>query len=248
MTTHMHGFAAAMAKAEVKGFGTPDEVRAFPKGRLELVKIGGATIGRAVFEPGWRWATSVQPLVNTRSCEAPHFQYHVSGVLRVKMDDGEEFDCKPGDISLLPSGHDAWVVGDEAAVVVDFQGMIDYAAGLEHASGGGLLDGKSYHGLFIEKGNSTGDPDTLVFANGRFRSTACDQYGYGDAAYSAIDNGGTIHFNAETQSPRYGKLVWKGEVKGDRLKGEILMVQDGKPPIENFINATLVPEAAGKKK
>ena len=68
-------------KAELKNFKKPDEVREFPKGRLELIKIGGATIGRAVFEPGWRWATSVQPLVNTKSCEAPHFQYHVSGVL-----------------------------------------------------------------------------------------------------------------------------------------------------------------------
>lgn len=115
--------------AEVKNFGTPDEVREFPMGRLELIKIGGATIGRGVFEPGWRWATSVQPLAKTKSCEAPHFQYHVSGILRVKMDDGSEFDCKPGDVSLLPSGHDAWTIGNEAAVVVDFQGMIDYATG-----------------------------------------------------------------------------------------------------------------------
>lgn len=114
-------------KAEHKSFGKPDEVRTFPKGRLELVKLGGATIGRAIFEPGWRWSTSVQPLAKTESCEAPHYQYHVSGVLRVKMDDGTEFDCKPGDVSLLPSGHDAWVVGNEPAVVVDFQGMIDYA-------------------------------------------------------------------------------------------------------------------------
>jgi hypothetical protein len=118
-----------MARAERKGFATPDEVRTFPRGRLELVKIGGATIGRAVFEPGWRWATSVQPIARTKSCEAPHFQYHVSGVLKVVMDDGTELECRPGDISLLPSGHDAWVVGDEAAVVVDFQGMVDYASG-----------------------------------------------------------------------------------------------------------------------
>lgn len=240
MKTHVHGFAPNSAKAEVKSFGVPDEVRTFPSGRLELIKIGGAMIGRAVFEPGWRWATSVQPLVQTRSCEAPHFQYHVSGVLRVLMDDGSEFDCKPGDVSLLPSGHDAWVVGDDPVEVVDFQGMIDYATAHEHADGKGLLDGKSFHGMFIEKGKSTGDPDTLIFANGRFRSSACDQYGYGDAAYSAIDNAGTIHFNAETQSPRYGSLIWKGIVDGDTLKGDILMVQDGKQPIENFINARLV--------
>ena len=119
-----------MSKAELKNFDSADEVRKFPKGRLELIKGGVAMVGRAVFEPGWRWATSVQPIVKTKSCEAPHFQYHVSGVLRIRMDDGSEFDCKAGDVSLLPSGHDAWVVGDEAAVVVDFQGMIDYAKSL----------------------------------------------------------------------------------------------------------------------
>lgn len=116
-----------MEKAEHKNFGTPDEVRNFPKGRLELIKVGGATIGRAAFEPGWRWSTSVQPIAKTKNCEAPHFQYHISGVLRVRMEDGTEFDCRPGDVSLLTSGHDAWVVGNETAVVVDFQGMKDYA-------------------------------------------------------------------------------------------------------------------------
>ena len=113
--------------AELKSFGKPDEVREFPKGRVELVTIGGATIGRATFQPGWKWSTSVQPLVKTKSCEAPHFQYHISGKLMVKMDDGTIVECKPGDVSLLPQGHDAWVVGDEPAVVVDFQGMVDYA-------------------------------------------------------------------------------------------------------------------------
>lgn len=116
-----------MDMAELRSFGEPDEVREFPMGRLELVKIGGATVGRAIFEPGWRWATSVQPLAQTKSCEAPHFQYHVAGVLKVVMDDGTELECRPGDVSLLPSGHDAWTVGDEPAVVVDFQGMLDYA-------------------------------------------------------------------------------------------------------------------------
>jgi hypothetical protein len=121
-------------EAELKSFQTPDEVREFPKGRLQLIKVGGATIGRAIFEPGWCWATSVQPIAKTSSCEAPHFQYHVAGVLRIRMDDGTEFDCRPGDVSLLPSGHDAWVVGDEAAVVVDFQGMLDYATAHTHTA------------------------------------------------------------------------------------------------------------------
>ncbi|MCK7506603.1 MAG: cupin domain-containing protein [Desulfobacterales bacterium] len=116
-----------MAKAELKSFEKPDEVREFPKGRLELIKIDGATIGRAIFQPGWRWSTSIQPLAKTKSCEASHLQYHVSGLLKVRMDDGTELECRPGDVSLLPSGHDAWVVGDEPVVVVDFQGMLDYA-------------------------------------------------------------------------------------------------------------------------
>jgi hypothetical protein len=114
-------------KAEVKSFLQPDEVRTFPKGKLDLVNVGGALVGRAVLEPGWRWSTSVKPLARTKSCEAPHFQYHVSGTLKVVMDDGSEFECKAGDVSLFPTGHDAWVVGYEPVVVVDFQGMIDYA-------------------------------------------------------------------------------------------------------------------------
>jgi hypothetical protein len=116
-----------MKRAELKSFSNPDEVRTFPKGKLELIKIGGATIGRATLEPGWRWADSVQPLVKTKSCEAPHFQYHVSGTLKVVMDDGTQLECKAGDVSLLPTGHDAWVVGNESVIVIDFQGMIDYA-------------------------------------------------------------------------------------------------------------------------
>lgn len=119
-----------MAKAERKCFGTPDEIREFPKGRLELIKVGAVTVGRAIFEPGWRWSTSVQPVAKTGSCEAPHFQYHVSGILKIRMDDGTEFECGPGDVSTLPSGHDAWVVGDQPVVVVDFQGMLDYARSL----------------------------------------------------------------------------------------------------------------------
>jgi hypothetical protein len=116
-----------MKKAEKKSFGKPDEVRKFPKGKLELIKIGGAVIGRATFKPGWKWSTSVPPVVKTKSCQAPHFQYHVAGTLRVKMDNGKEFTCKAGDVSLLPIGHDAWVVGKKDVVLVDFQGMAEYA-------------------------------------------------------------------------------------------------------------------------
>jgi hypothetical protein len=116
-----------MDKSEVKNFDQPDEVRIFPKGKLELVKVGHKIIGRAILNPGWRWSTSVKPIAETESCLAPHFQYLVSGVLKVRMDNGEEFELRAGDISLLASGHDSWVVGDEPVVLVDFQGMLDYA-------------------------------------------------------------------------------------------------------------------------
>lgn len=114
-------------KGVMKSFDKADEVRTFPKGRVELVKIGKSTIGRTVLEPGWRWSESVQPIAKTDSCDAPHFQYHISGVLHIRMDDGSEMECRAGDVSMLPSGHDAWVVGDETVVLVDFQGMADYA-------------------------------------------------------------------------------------------------------------------------
>jgi len=107
-------------------FERPVEVRRFPKGRVELVNINGALIGRAIFEPGWRWSTCVKKIAKTHSCQAPHFQYHVSGRLMVRMDDGTEKVFRPGDISFLPPGHDGWVLGNEPAVVIDFQGMRDY--------------------------------------------------------------------------------------------------------------------------
>jgi quercetin dioxygenase-like cupin family protein len=114
-------------KTEHKTFERPDEVRRFPKGRAEILKIGQTEVGRLVFEPGWRWSRDVQPIAHTKSCEAPHFQYHVSGRLAIRMDDGTEFIAGPGDVTSLPSGHDAWVVGDEPAVVIDWFGASHYA-------------------------------------------------------------------------------------------------------------------------
>ena len=114
-------------KAGLKKFGKPDELRTFGNGKLQLVSLGGATIGRAVLEPGWKWSKDVKPIAKTKSCKAPHFQYHAAGVLHIKMDDGTEMDVGPGEISLVPPGHDAWVVGTEPVTLIDFQGMADYA-------------------------------------------------------------------------------------------------------------------------
>jgi hypothetical protein len=118
-----------MASAERKDLNVPDETRTFPKGKAELINIGGGQVGRLTFEPGWRWSEHVKPIAGTDSCEAPHFQYHVSGRLHVVMTDGTEFDAEPGQVTALPSGHDAWVVGDEPVVVVDWCGASNYARG-----------------------------------------------------------------------------------------------------------------------
>ena len=119
---HSHG-----QHTEHKTFAAPDEVRSFPNGRAEILTVGHAEIGRLVLEPGWRWSRDVKPIANTESCLAPHFQYHVAGRLAIRMDDGTEMIAGPGDITSLPSGHDAWVVGDEPVVVVDWFGASNYA-------------------------------------------------------------------------------------------------------------------------
>jgi hypothetical protein len=116
-----------MSQMQKKALSQPDEVRTFDKGKLELVTLGGVSFGRATLEPGWRWSTSVKPIAKTDSCQAPHLQYHVAGRLHVAMDDGSEDEFGPGEVSQLPPGHDAWVVGDEAVVVIDISGMGEYA-------------------------------------------------------------------------------------------------------------------------
>ena len=114
---------------EHKNLSIPDETRAFDHGKLEVINIGGGTVGRLTLEPGWRWSKDVKPIAGTDLCEAPHFQYQISGRLRVQMRDGTEFELGPGDVSVLPEGHDAWVVGNEPVVVVDWFGATNYAKG-----------------------------------------------------------------------------------------------------------------------
>jgi hypothetical protein len=106
----------------------PDEVRKFTHGRVELASLGEVAIGRITLEPGWKWSNDVKQIVNTNSCELPHTQYAISGRLRVRMDDGAEQEFGPGDAMYIPPGHDAWVVGNEPFVAVDFTGMKEYAA------------------------------------------------------------------------------------------------------------------------
>jgi quercetin dioxygenase-like cupin family protein len=112
-----------------KSLNTPDETRPFEegKGKLELVDLGTGAVGRATFQPGWQWSKHIKPIAKTDSCQAAHTGYFVSGRMRVRMDDGEEMEFGPGDFAIMAPGHDAWVVGDEPCVVIDWQGFADYA-------------------------------------------------------------------------------------------------------------------------
>ena len=117
-----------MASMEIKHFDTPDETRPFvDKGRAEVVNVGGTTIIRGTFEPGWRWSQHVKPLAKTDSCQAAHTGYVVSGRMHVRMDDGTEQEIGAGDAFAIPPGHDAETIGDDPCVLVDFGEIEEYA-------------------------------------------------------------------------------------------------------------------------
>ena len=116
-----------MSGITTKSFDSPDEVRTPEKSQVEVVDLTGVKAARMTLQPGWRWSEHVKPIAKTKSCVAPHFQYHLAGILKVRMNDGSARLFRAGDVSYLPSGHDAWVVGKRPVVVVDFHGMTHYA-------------------------------------------------------------------------------------------------------------------------
>ncbi|MEX0834034.1 MAG: cupin domain-containing protein [Actinomycetota bacterium] len=107
--------------AEKKSFDSPDEKRAIGNGQADVVNFDTASAARATMQPGWRWSTDVKPIVGTESCQADHLGYVVSGRLHVVTDDGGEAEVGPGDAYVVHPGHDAWVVGDEPFVGLEFQ-------------------------------------------------------------------------------------------------------------------------------
>ena len=109
-----------MPRLQYKSFATPDEVRAFPMGHAEVVTLDESVVGRAVYEPGWRWSTAMPAIAGTASCQLHHLGYSVSGVMHVVTEDSQTIDIPPASIYEIPPGHDAWVVGDEPWVTVEW--------------------------------------------------------------------------------------------------------------------------------
>jgi quercetin dioxygenase-like cupin family protein len=111
----------------IKKLSSPDEVRTFEMGKFELVKIGGLILGRATYEPGWRWSVHVGPVAGTASCQVSHVGLVLQGRAMVRMDDGAELELQPGDAFAIPPGHDSWVLGEETYVSLHFLGTESYA-------------------------------------------------------------------------------------------------------------------------
>jgi hypothetical protein len=117
-----------MGGLTIKSTGSPEEVRQFvDHGHADVVDLAGHPVIFGTFEPGWRWSEDVKPIAGTESCQATHLIYCLSGRMGIRMDDGTEGELGPGDVVSIEAGHDAWVVGDEPCIAVDFGGYAQYA-------------------------------------------------------------------------------------------------------------------------
>jgi quercetin dioxygenase-like cupin family protein len=117
-----------LAHVDLKRFDTPDEVRVFEKGRLEIVRIGGVTLGRATYQPGWKWSVHVGPTVDAARCHIEHVGLVISGVATAAFDDGRVVELRAGDLFHVPPvAHDSWVVGNQPYVSLHILGADDYA-------------------------------------------------------------------------------------------------------------------------
>ncbi|HZS47062.1 MAG TPA: cupin domain-containing protein [Blastocatellia bacterium] len=112
----------------LKRFEKPDETREFPKGKFELIEVGGMTIGRATYQPGWKWSIDVGAATNEKMCQVEHVGMVISGCATAAMADGRVIEMKAGDVFYIAPGHDSWVVGDEPYVSLHFLGADKYAS------------------------------------------------------------------------------------------------------------------------
>jgi hypothetical protein len=103
-------------------FDQPEETKRFPNGEEHIVQVHGVAVGMATFQPGWRWSNDVRPIMGTERCPLLHVGYNLSGRLHVELADGSTLDIGPGEVFEITPDHDAWVVGDEPVVMIDWSG------------------------------------------------------------------------------------------------------------------------------
>ena len=116
-----------MKKPEKKNFSTPDETRTPKNATIQVVNVGGKPVMKATFHPGWKWSEDIKPVAGGDSCQVHHFGYQISGKMHVESDDGTVIETGPGDVADIPPGHNAWVIGSEPVVMVDFGSIGSYA-------------------------------------------------------------------------------------------------------------------------
>ncbi len=118
-----------MAGISKSRFEDSTEIRSFAdgKGHLSMIDLDGMAVGRSVFEPGWRWSDHVKPIAGTDSCQVAHAGFVLSGHITIRMNDGTEENFDPGDVMVVRPGHDAWTVGSEPCIMLDWQGALNYA-------------------------------------------------------------------------------------------------------------------------
>ena len=122
------GDIVQIERLEKKSFETPDELRTpFERGEIAVLSLAGLTVQRETLQPGWRWSEHVKPMVGGESCQRYHVKYILSGRQRVLMEDGTELLLEPGDVAVMPPGHDAWVEGDEPNVLLELVGLMPTA-------------------------------------------------------------------------------------------------------------------------
>lgn len=122
-----HTAGTAKKPIHRKNLKTPDETRQFGKGKIDVVTLAEFTIGRSTHEPGWKWSEHVKPIAKTDRCEAHHVGYVVQGRMKVRGADGSEEELSAGDAFVILPGHDAWTLGSEPAILLDFKSAAGYA-------------------------------------------------------------------------------------------------------------------------
>jgi len=217
-----------MSRLQSKAIGQPDEVRPMPRGAVEIYNVDDLVFGRTVFEPGWHWSEDVKPIAGTETCQYHHIGVTISGTLGVRMADGTSLEIGPNQVFEIPAGHDAWVIGDDPWVSIDFAGMRSFARvdeGAQRVLGAILFTDIVDSTATAERLGSSRWPDLLRshqqdvrFQLDRFRGRLIKFTGDGslalfDGSERAIRAAGAIVAGAEERGMKVRAGVHTGEVE-----------------------------------